>query len=220
MAANIIWILSAHQLFTCPILVSFFLPGLKQYSVRKKTQWNLWNKSTMITYPHWDSNGYPCQQDWMSRPLICTAVRMARIHAPLWQWYFSSVCPGAMKCVPGTLYIVIGRLISYPSGPLILISDVLIVSIRGRQLICLNAMSMLQHFILSQIHHSQSSGHQIIWKLRLCWQITRTGTRQSVTVTHSYTLSSMIGCSRQCEREKVRNERKLHLEELRNFYPS
>jgi hypothetical protein len=82
--------------------------------------------------------------------------------------------PAAVEWAPGLFLI--------PEVPG---SNPLIERVCGlRQFINLNALSRLRHVISSQIQHSQSSTHQIVCKLRLSWQIARTGIRQRVTVTH------------------------------------
>jgi hypothetical protein len=100
------------------------------------------------------------------------------------------------------------------------ISVLLIGSIRGlHQLISVNELNGLRQFISSQIHYSQSSGHQTVCKLRLSWQITRTRMRQRVTVTQFCTLSTSVGSFSQCERKAARrNQRKKkeHIDKLRN----
>jgi hypothetical protein len=178
----------------------------------------------MITYPPWDSNPIP-QSTGLSIPAAQSYHwQDGRSSSPVLALIFLFTVPGYYRMGTGYSPSSCYRTCLLSVRCSVLISALLIGSVRGlRQLICVNALSRLQHFISSQIHHSQSCRHQIVrvCKLRWSWRITRTRIRQSVTVTHSCALSTSVGSFRQCEKDEAgREQRKLHVEELRNVYSS
>jgi hypothetical protein len=154
MAASI-RISSALYLPTCPVLIWFFHSRFRAVFSPKKL-------STIYgTNPPWDSNLIP----------LSTGLNIAASES-----YHSQDSRSSPRCgndisftMPGCYRMGIGyspysdyRAYFLSARSSILISAVLIDSIRCRQLICLNALRGLRNFVFSQIHHSEPSGHQII----------------------------------------------------------
>jgi hypothetical protein len=118
------------------------------------------NYSHWLTYPRWDSNRAPR----LTRLNIPVAEDgLVRFQAPLWQTIFLFTSPGCYRMV-----IRYSLRSGYWACSLcvrtsVLISAILITSIRGlHQFIHSNALSTRRHLISSHIHHSQSCGHHMI----------------------------------------------------------